>query len=90
MMHPRTRSRRAAKEAQICIRIPAFVDEWLASRASAVGSKADIVRDLIEREMLREEEDRLRAMFDAAAAELTEEEREDRNLLLGAFEAEED
>ena len=29
-------------------------------------------------------------MFDAAAAELTEEEREDRELLLGAFEAEED
>jgi hypothetical protein len=39
--------------------------------------------------MAREEEVRLRAMFDAAAAELTEEEREDRDLLLGAFEAEE-
>lgn len=90
MTNPRTHSRGAAKEAQICIRIPAFVDQWLESHARAVGSKADIVRGLIEREMLREEEDRLRAMFDAAAAELTEEETEDRDLLLGAFEAEED
>ncbi|MGH7567142.1 MAG: hypothetical protein ACREK2_09955 [Gemmatimonadota bacterium] len=45
---------------------------------------------MIEREMTREEEVRLRAMFDAAAAELTEEEREDRDLLLGAFEVEDD
>jgi hypothetical protein len=66
------------------------MDEWLETRAKAMGSKADVVRDLIEREMVREEEDRLRAMFDAAAAELTDEEREDRDLLLGAFEAEED
>jgi hypothetical protein len=90
MMNPRTESRRATKEAQICIRIPAFVDEWLQSHAKAVGSKADVVRGLIEREMTREEENRLRAMFDAAAAELTKEEKEDRDLLLGAFEAEGD
>jgi hypothetical protein len=38
--------------------------------------------------MIREEEDRLRAMFDAAAAELTQGEREDRDSLLGAFQAE--
>jgi hypothetical protein len=38
----------------------------------------------------REEEVRLRTMFEIAAAELSEEEREDRDLLLGAFEAEED
>jgi hypothetical protein len=79
-----------AKEAQICVRIPAFVDVWLEARARELGSKADVIRGLIENEMVREEEDRLRAMFDAAAAELTEQEREDRDLLLGAFEAEED
>ena len=41
-------------------------------------------------ELMREEEARLRAMFDAAAAELTEEELEDRDLLLSAFEPEMD
>ena len=79
-----------AKEAQVCVRIPTFIDEWLEKRAREIGSKADVVRSLIEKEMAREEEVRLRAMFDAAAAELTEEEREDRDLFLGAFEAEED
>lgn len=78
------------KEAQVCVRIPTFIDEWLEKRARETGSKADVVRALIEKEMTREEEVRLRDMFDAAAAELTEEEREDRDLLLGAFEAEED
>jgi hypothetical protein len=89
MMYVKTISA-STKEAQICVRIPAFVDEWLEARARELGSKADVIRGLIENEMVREEEDRLRAMFDAAAAELTEQEREDRDLLLGAFEAEED
>lgn len=89
MTNSRTISSRT-KEAQVCVRIPAFVDEWLEARARESGSKADVVRGLIEREMTREEEVRLRAMFDAAAAELTEEEREDRDLLLGAFEVEDD
>jgi hypothetical protein len=78
------------KDAQVCVRIPTFIDEWLEKRARKSGSKADVVRSLIEQEMAREEEVRLRAMFDAAAVELTREEREDRDQLLGAFEAEED
>lgn len=90
MQNAKTISPSLLKEAQVCVRIPAFVDEWLEARAREIGSKADVVRSLIEREMTREEDDRLRAMFDAAAAELTEEERADRDLLLGAFEAEED
>lgn len=90
MMNPKLVSVPQAKDAQVCVRIPAFVDEWLETRARETGSKADVVRGLIEREMVREEEDRLREMFDAAASELTEEEREDRDLLLGAFDAEED
>jgi Arc/MetJ-type ribon-helix-helix transcriptional regulator len=76
----------ATKDAQVSVRIPAFVDEWLEGRAGPAGSKADVVRRLIEEEMAREEAEILREMFDAAAAELTEEEREDRDLLLGAFE----
>ena len=75
----------SAKDAQVCVRIPAFVDEWLTVRAREAGSKADVVRGLIEREMAREEEARLVAMFDAAARELDEEEREDLDRLLGAF-----
>ena len=61
------------------------MDVWLERRARTTGSKADVVRDLIEQQMAREEEDQLRAMFDTAAAELTEEEREDRDHLLEAF-----
>jgi len=90
MANAKSISASRAKDAQVCVRIPTFIDEWLEKRAREIGSKADVVRSLIEQEMAREEEARLRAMFDAAAAELTEEEREDRDLLLGAFEAEED
>lgn len=90
MVDAKSISASPAKDAQVCVRIPTFIDEWLEKRARESGSKADVVRSLIEKEMTREEEVRLRAMFDAAAAELTEEEREDRDLLLGAFEAEED
>ena len=90
MMNAKSISASRPKEAQVCVRIPTFVDEWLEKRAREIGSKADVVRSLIEKEMAREEEVRLREMFDAAAADLTEEEREDRDLLLGAFEAEED
>lgn len=90
MMHIRPISGSQPKDAQVCVRIPAFVDEWLDARAREEGSKADVVRRLIEEGMAREEEERLRQMFDTAAAELTEEERADRDLLLGAFETEED
>lgn len=41
-------------------------------------------------EMDREDQERLKVMFDAAAEELTEEECEDRELLLGAFVTEEE
>lgn len=45
---------------------------------------------MIEHEMPRGEEEGLRATFDVAAAELSQEECEDRDLLLGAFEEEKD
>ena len=89
-MHTQPISGTEAKSAQVCIRIPDFMDVWLERRARAMGSKADVVRDLIEREMAREEEEDLRAMFDEAAAKQTDEERKDRDLLLGAFEGEDD
>lgn len=37
------------------------------------------------REIDREDQEQLEAMFDAAAEDLTKEERQDRELLLGAF-----
>lgn len=74
------------REAQISVRITTTMDEWLERRAGETGSKADVVRGLIEAEMSREDEERLRAMFDAAAEELTDEDREERDRLLDAFE----
>lgn len=76
------------REAQISVRISAAMDEWLERRAGEAGSKADVIRGLIDAEIAREDEERLRAMFDAAAAELTDEDREERDRLLGAFEPE--
>ena len=76
---------KATKDAQISIRIPAVIDHWLRRRAGRNRSKADVVRQLIEEEMAREDAARLQEMFDAAAADLTPEDREDRDLLLGGF-----
>lgn len=73
------------KSAQVSVRIPATILEWLDRRAGAARSRADIVRELLEEEMRREDAARLTAMFDAAGADLTPEEREDRDRLLGAL-----
>lgn len=73
------------RDAQVSVRIPASIDAWLEQRAGEIQSKADVVRDLIEAEIAREELQRLPAMFDLAARDLTAEDREDRELLLGGF-----
>ena len=73
------------KTAQVSVRIPSHVDEWLRRRAGRHRTKADVVRELIEAEMAREEIERRREMFDAAARQLTAEDREDRDLVLGSF-----
>ncbi len=61
------------------------MEAWLARRAGKERSKADVVRSLIEEEMAREASARLTEMFDAAASELTEQDRKDRELATGAF-----
>ncbi len=76
---------RKAKDAQISIRIPTAINDWLRHRAGRSRSKADVVREVIEREMAREDAARLQAMFDGAAQELTAEDRSERDLLLGGF-----
>lgn len=77
-----------SKGAQVSVRLTEAMDEWLERRAGG-GSKAEVVRELIEADMAREERERLRAMFDAASEELTEEDRKDRERLLGVFPLEE-
>lgn len=76
---------RVVKDAQVSIRIPAAIQEWLDRRAGEDRSRADVVRELIEEEMAREEAVRLTEMFNAAAQELTPEDREDRERLLDAL-----
>ncbi|MFN2383458.1 MAG: hypothetical protein ABR559_04245 [Gemmatimonadota bacterium] len=80
----------STKTAQVSIRIPEVVLQWLDRRAGSARSRADIVRELLEEEMRREDAARLTEMFDAAAADLTPEEREDRDRLLGALSREDE
>ena len=77
--------RRIVKDAQVSIRIPAPMNAWLQRHAGKQRTKADVVRRLIEAEIAREGAERLTEVFDAAARELTREDREDRELLLGGF-----
>lgn len=75
----------ATKDRQISIRIASEVDDWLTARAGGNQNKAEFIRRLLERERAREREQRLLAMFNEAAAELTPEDREERESLLGGF-----
>ncbi|HUP01206.1 MAG TPA: hypothetical protein VM737_06770 [Gemmatimonadota bacterium] len=79
------RESQLAKDTQVSVRISGHMDEWLTRKAGEERSKADVVRSLIEDEIAREAAARLTEMFDAAAAELTDEDREDRDLVTGAF-----
>lgn len=67
----------ASKEAQINIRLPVELDEWVESRAGGKREKPSFVRGLLERERAREEEDRLLKMFDSAWDSLSAEEKEE-------------
>jgi hypothetical protein len=59
--------------------------QWLAGKAGRKGSKADVIRSMIEKEMERETSARLTEMFDAAASDMTDQDRDDRELATGAF-----
>lgn len=74
-----------AKDCQISIRIPRDTDAWLERRAGSTKNKAGFIRHLIERERDRERERDLLAMFNEAAAHVTEEDLEEREALLGSF-----
>lgn len=72
------------KTHQISIRLPEEMDAWLEKRVGSQRTKAEFVRQLLERERAREREQELLDMFNAAAAEVDDEERNEREFLLGA------
>jgi predicted DNA-binding protein len=74
-----------AKDRQISVRVASETDARLEARAGGGKNKAGFIRDLIERERAREREQELLAMFNEAAAEVTKEDLEERELLLGGF-----
>jgi predicted DNA-binding protein len=73
------------KERQISVRMPEELDRWLHERAGGARKKAAFIRELVEKERAAEREDELLGMFNAAAEELTEEDRAERERLVDAF-----
>ncbi|MDP9121278.1 MAG: hypothetical protein M3O15_07900 [Acidobacteriota bacterium] len=74
-----------AKDRQISIRIGRETDVWLELRAGRGKTKAGFIRQLIERERARERDQELLAMFNRAAADITPEDLDERESLLGGF-----
>jgi hypothetical protein len=74
-----------AKDRQISIRLASDTDAWLEARTGGGKNKARYIRKLIEWERSREREQELLAMFNEAAADVTDEDLEERELLLGGF-----
>ena len=74
-----------AKDRQISVRVARDIDAWLELRAGSGKNKAGFIRQLIERERAREREQELLEMFNGAAADVTEEDLEERESLLGGF-----
>lgn len=85
----RVRESDLAKDAQVSVRISSRMEAWLGRKAGRKRSKADVIRSMIEAEMDREEKALLTEMFEVAASDLTDQDREDRELATGAFADEE-
>lgn len=66
----------ATKDAQINLRLPKDLDNWLSERAGGSRNKPAFVRSLLERERAKEDEAEMQAMFDKAWEGLSPEERE--------------
>jgi|GraSoiStandDraft_5_1057265.scaffolds.fasta_scaffold1265497_1 hypothetical protein len=74
-----------AKDRQISVRIGSDTDAWLELRAGGGKNKAGFIRQLIEHERAREREQTLLEMFNRAAADVTSEDLDERESLLGGF-----
>lgn len=77
-------SRAAAREPQVNIRFSEETRRWLEEQAGDKRAVPAFVRDLVERERAAEREQELLAMFNRAAEDLTEEDREERRLFMQA------
>ncbi|MFQ5889628.1 MAG: hypothetical protein ACE5JR_06205 [Gemmatimonadota bacterium] len=75
----------SSKSSQVSVRIDEEMANWIDRHLPQNGSRAEFVRDLLERQMRRERQERLREMFDRAAAELNREDLEEREDLLSSF-----
>lgn len=75
----------AAKDRQISVRIASDTDAWLEGRAGSSQNKAGFIRQLIERERIREREKELLEMFNEAAEDVTREDLEERESLVTGF-----
>ena len=79
----------ATREAQINLRLPADLDAWIESRAGGKRGKPAFVREILERERAREEEERMLAMIDQAWESLSPDEqaelREEREDWMSAY-----
>ncbi len=71
--------------AQVSVRISGEVNSWLEQKSGTCASKAAFIRRLVENEMAREREEEELAMFNEAAADLSEEDLLERESLLGGF-----
>ena len=78
----------SAKAREVSVRLLPATDLWLERRAGR-SNKAAFIRTLLEKEMAREQEEELLEVFNKAAADLTEEDRAEREALLGAVSGEE-
>ncbi len=75
----------AVKSHQISVRIRSDTDAWLERRAGSRRNKAGFIRQLLEKEMARERDQKLLEMFNAAAEDLTAKDFDERETLLGGF-----
>ena len=71
------------QEHEISVCVPEDVDRWLEVRSG--GDKASFIRGLIEKERASDDYEALLAMFNAAARDLTDEDREEREQLIDGF-----
>lgn len=82
----------ATKEAQINLRLPFDLDQWVEEHAGGKREKPAYIRRLLERERAREEEEQILQMFNAAWDSLSDLERaelrEEREDVTGAYSAE--
>jgi hypothetical protein len=68
---------------EISVPVSEDVDRWLESRSG--GDKASFIRGLIEKERASDHYESLLAMFNAAARDLTDQDREEREQLIDGF-----